>query len=289
MHLALDFWTGTRNAELSSKMVLDPHILVGRYGRVAVLELGSNIVEHAHPQAQGLIKIDGPDRTILVAGRRHVLRDDTMVLLWPWIPHGGLASEGATTRVLAMNLHLPYESQLRARVRVHRSPDGVCRCIDPNLREAADHLKQRLARGEITAGDADKLLSCFSTTCTSSDLGEEGPETTRIDFRIRRVIDHIHAGPTDAPNVDVWVKISGLSRPHFFHLFRHCTGVTPRLYANSLRLEYAIDRLSNSSTPIHTVAESLGFRAASHFTRFFLHHLGSTPRAYRHGVHGFAH
>jgi AraC-like DNA-binding protein len=33
----------------------------------------------------------------------------------------------------------------------------------------------------------------------------------------------------------------------------------------------------------------LGFRAPSHFTRFFLHHLGSTPRAYRHGVHGFAH
>jgi len=128
MHLALDFWTGTRNAELSSKMVLDPHILVGRYGRVAVLELGSNIVEHAHPQAQGLIKIDGPDRTILVAGRRHVLRDDTMVLLWPWIPHGGLASEGATTRVLAMNLHLPYESQLRARVRKVVFAGDVVQC-----------------------------------------------------------------------------------------------------------------------------------------------------------------
>ena len=59
------------------------------------------------------------------------------------------------------------------------------------------------------------------------------------------------------------------------------------LYANSLRLEYAIDRLSNSSTPIHTVAESLGFRAASHFTRFFLHQFGSTPRAYRHGAQAF--
>jgi AraC family transcriptional regulator len=266
-------------------MAPDPHILVGSYGRVAVLELGSDIVEHAHPQAQGLIKIDGPDRTILVAGRRHVLRDDTMVLLRPWIPHGGLASEGASTRVLAVNLDLPYESPLRARVQ--RSPDGVCRCIDPNLREAADYLKQRLARGETTAGDADELLRCFSTICASSDLGEEGPKTTRIDFRIRRVIDHIRTAPTDAQNVDVWVKISGLSRPHFFHLFRQCTGVTPRLYANSLRLEYAIDRLSNSSTPIHTVAESLGFRAASHFTRFFLHQFGSTPRAYRHGAQAF--
>jgi AraC family transcriptional regulator len=269
-------------------MVPDPHILVGRYGRVAVLELGSDIVEHAHPQAQGLIKIDGPDRTILVAGRRHVLCADTMVLLRPWMPHGGLASDGASTRVLAVNLELPYEIAPCTRVRAQRTRDGVCRRIDPNLREAADYLKQRLARGEATAGDADELLRCLSMTCAAAELAEEGMLAPRTDFRIRRVIDHIRTAPTDAQNVDVWVKISGLSRPHFFHLFRECTGVTPRLYANSLRLEHAIDRLSNSSTPIHTVAESLGFRAPSHFTRFFMHHLGSTPRAYRNGVQLFA-
>jgi AraC family transcriptional regulator len=271
-----------------SKMTPDPHILVGRYGRVAVLELGSDIVEHAHPQAQGLIKIDGPDRTILVAGRRHVLCDDTMVLLRPWVPHGGLASDGASTRVFAVNLELPRQTAPRTRLRAQRGKDGVCRRIDPNLREATDYLKQRLARGEATAGDADELLRCFSTTCDAAELTEESMQAPRIDFRIRRVIDHIRTAPSDAQNVDVWVKISGLSRPHFFHLFRECTGVTPRLYANSLRLEHAIDWLSNSSTPIHTVAESLGFRAPSHFTRFFVHHLGSTPRAYRHGVQLFA-
>jgi AraC family transcriptional regulator len=268
-------------------MTSGAHILVGRYGRVAVLELGSDIVEHAHPQAQGLIKIDGPDRTILVAGRRHVLCDDTMVLLRPWVPHGGLASDGASTRVFAVNLELPHETAPRARLRAQRSNDGA-RLIDPNLREATDYLKQRLARGEATAADADELLRCFSTTCDAAELTEEGTQVPRIDFRIRRVIDHIRTAPTDAQNVDVWVKISGLSRPHFFHLFRECTGVTPRLYANSLRLEHAIDSLSNSSTPIHTVAESLGFRAPSHFTRFFVHHLGSTPRAYRYGAQLFA-
>jgi AraC family transcriptional regulator len=268
-------------------MVPDPHILVGRYGRVAVLELGSDIVEHAHPQVQGLIKIDGPDRTILVDGRRHVLGDDTMVLLRPWIPHGGVAAEGASTRVLAVNLDMPYESAGRARAVAQRgrADDGVCHRIGPELRVAADYLRQRLARGEATAADADELLRCCSMACASAEDGAGAP---RIDFRIRRVIDYMRTAPTDAQNVDAWVKISGLSRPHFFHLFRQCTGVTPRLYANSLRLEHAIDRLSNSSAPIHAVAESLGFRAPGHFTRFFLHHLGSTPRAYRHGVQGFA-
>jgi AraC-like DNA-binding protein len=272
-------------------MAPDPHILVGRYGRVAVLELGSDIVEHAHPQAQGLIKIDGPDRTILVDGRHHMLRDDTMVLLRPWVPHGGLAAEGASTRVFAVNLDLPRESAGHARAVAlwDRAGDGVCHRIGQDLREAAIYLRQRLACGQATAGDADELLRCFSRAYASADRAGEGTQASGIDFRIRRVIEHIRTAPADTQNVDVWVKISGLSRPHFFHLFRQCTGITPRLYANSLRLEYAIDRLSNSSAPIHAVAESLGFRAHSHFTRFFLHHLGSTPRAYRHGVHAFAH
>lgn len=264
-----------------SKMTPDPQIVVGRYGRVAVLDLGSDIVEHAHPQAQGLIKIDGPDRTILVAGRRHILCDDTMVLLRPWVPHGGLASDGASTRVFAVNLELPRDA---ARMLVQRGKDGACQRIDPNLRKAAAYLEQRMARGQATAGDADELLRCFSATWDAANVTEERVQAPRVDFRIRRVIDHIRAAQTNAQNVDVWVKVSGLSRPHFFHLFRECTGVTPRLYANSLRLEHAIDWLSNSSAPIHTVAEFLGFSAPSHFTRFFFHHLGSTPRAYRHGV-----
>ena len=36
----------------------------------------------------------------------------------------------------------------------------------------------------------------------------------------------------------------GLSRPHFFKLFRTQVGLTPNLYANALRMERAIERLA---------------------------------------------
>jgi AraC-like DNA-binding protein len=39
---------------------------------------------------------------------------------------------------------------------------------------------------------------------------------------------------------------SGLSRPHFYKLFREQVGLTPNLYLNALRMERAIDRLSGS-------------------------------------------
>ena len=77
---------------------------------------------------------------------------------------------------------------------------------------------------------------------------------------------------------------AGLSRAHFFSLFRRDTQVTPLVYANVLRFEAAVDRLSHSSAPVGEVSHDLGFSEASHFARFFRQHLGITPTDYRRAV-----
>lgn len=273
-------------------MSLDPRILVGRYGRVAILELGGDIVEHAHPQGHGLIKIGGPDRTIIVAGREYVLRDDTVILLKPWVLHAGAASDAqASTRVLAVHIDLP---RFAAHHRLARSSAGTaarygaCQPIRGDLREAALRLERHLTCGDATPDEADELFHLLFATYGIADLADVAVEAGRVDYRIRRVVARIRADPMLARDVAACTRIAGLSRPHFFQLFRQSTGVSPRVFGNSLRLEAALERLSSSSAPIHAIAEALGFSAPSHFTRFFLHHLGSTPTAYRHGVHGMA-
>jgi AraC family transcriptional regulator len=260
-------------------MAPDPKTLVGSRGRIGVLNLDGEVTEHAHPQAQALIKIGGPDRVIAVAEQRHVLSDDILILLPPWVPHAGLATTGGNTSVLSVNLGFLAPAMQTGR------DNAICRPIDPKLRRAADDLRDRLTRGEASAGDADDLLRSFSEACPGNYFGD-GPRA--IDFRIRRVVEHIRSAPAHAQHVAAWVDVAGLSRQHFFQLFRDCIGVTPRLYANSLRLECALDRLSRSTIPIHKLSNALGFRAPSHFTRFFVDNFGSTPRAYRRGAHVLA-
>jgi AraC family transcriptional regulator len=274
--------------EPASRMVSEPRVLFGRKGRVAVLELGADIVEHAHPQMQALLKIEGPDRAIVVAGERYMLRDDSWIQLRPWIPHAGLSSDPVGTRVFAVNLNRPSTDGAGMRAAGGPNAKNICRRFDSQLRAAVDQLKLRLIRGQAVADDADDLLDCVSAACASTDFTDDATKTARMDFRVRRVIERIHTDPVTARNLDACVGFSGLSRPHFFRLFRLCTGLTPRLYANSLRLEGAIDRLINTSMPIHAVSESLGFSAPSHFTRFFLRHLGTSPRAFRQGVYSVA-
>lgn len=77
------------------------------------------------------------------------------------------------------------------------------------------------------------------------------------------------------------------SRAHFFSLFQRDTQVTPLVYANVLRFEAAVQRLTQTAEPVGDVSHELGFSAPSHFSRFFRAHLGITPSDYRRKVNLF--
>ncbi len=73
----------------------------------------------------------------------------------------------------------------------------------------------------------------------------------------------------------------GLSRPHFFALFKEQTNLTPNVYWNTLRMEEAVRQLQWSREPLISVACNLGFTTQGNFSRFFRDHVGVPPTLYR--------
>ena len=63
--------------------------------------------------------------------------------------------------------------------------------------------------------------------------------------------------------------------------------IPPLVYANVLRFEAAVQRLTQTAEPVGDVSHELGFSAPSHFSRFFRAHLGITPSDYRRKVNLF--
>jgi AraC-like DNA-binding protein len=100
-----------------------------------------------------------------------------------------------------------------------------------------------------------------------------------VDFRIRRVVAELRRTPNRA--VAELAQLAGLCLPHFFHRFRACTGLTPRGFANAIRLERALDGVADTAMPLAALSRQLGFTHQSHFTRFFRSRVGFSPRAYR--------
>ena len=73
----------------------------------------------------------------------------------------------------------------------------------------------------------------------------------------------------------------GLSRPHFFKLFKKQLGITPNVYLNTLRSERAIDDLVNTEKTVTNIASDLGYSSQASFTRFFSSNVGIAPSEYR--------
>src|SRR5246127_4785578 len=102
-----------------------------------------------------------------------------------------------------------------------------------------------------------------------------------IDFRVRKSLRILDEGIPEGVELDNVARDAGLSRPHFFKLFRENTGVTPALYANTMRIERALDRLTSSQISVTDIGFELGFSSQSHFTHFFSSHVGIAPTQYR--------
>ncbi|MGI9483314.1 MAG: helix-turn-helix domain-containing protein [Hyphomicrobiales bacterium] len=115
----------------------------------------------------------------------------------------------------------------------------------------------------------------------SSDNGLRSDWSSVRDFRIRRSIRLMRERIGDEIALDQVAQDSGLSRPHFFKLFRQNIGVTPNIYMNTLRMESSIDRLTSTSDTITSIGLDLGFASQASFTRFFTANVGIPPTDYR--------
>lgn len=83
---------------------------------------------------------------------------------------------------------------------------------------------------------------------------------------------------------DELANVCGISTKHFMKLFKDCYKTSPQEYIMRQRLKKAQFTLINTSLPIDTIAESLGFYDSSHFIRRFSKVYGVSPLRYRRSV-----
>ncbi len=269
-------------------------IFQGAFGRVSLLDMSKPLVIHAHHHCHALIKVSGVDSSFWVKGRSQPLTKDSVVLINAWEPHAyehTLSGEGRCI-LLALYLETAWLGQVLRSLTVSRHPQFFpvpCAVLPPGARKlanalAAEMLVSRDIPSDILEG---KIFDLFMATAERhsslrdySDLFSSMRVNT-LDPRIRHAVGKIRDNLHYGGNFAEVAAESGLSRAHFFELFRRSTNVTPAVYANALRVEAAINGLCNPDTRISDISYDIGFSAPGHFTRFFRQHLGITPGEYR--------
>lgn len=258
----------------------------GAFGRVTVYRLDKPMRMHAHREGHLIFHLSGPPAVVTISGAPHALDQDQGVAINPWQPHDFQPHDGDSPTVILVAYicerwldrdhegrgslrfganHVRYGSTIRSLAFALAGAlvtPGVFRLVDARLNELFD--------------------ACFDESWISNALpGHIAPQHDTIDFRVRKSLRLLHEGLTEGVALDAVARDAGLSRPHFYKLFRENTGVTPALYANTVRIERALDFLVGSSASVTDIGYDLGFSSQSHFTHFFSSHVGIAPTQYR--------
>jgi len=263
-------------------------IFQGSFGRVALLDMTAPLVVHAHSQCHVLLKSSGADTLFRVRGRSCYLSEDTAVLINTWEPHAYTHQPGAPqTLILALYIEPYWLSAIDGHFRSSAHPrffPEPCVSLTPPVKRLAQRLTaEMLADGELDEQTLENLMCSVIMHFSGFRSLDGAPAASPLfsDYRIRKAITYMKANPRGSYEINQLSAIAGLSRPHFFAMFRRCTAMTPAVFANVLRVETAVAALAQGEDSIGALSAELGFDAQSHFTRFFRHHLGITPSDYR--------
>jgi AraC-like DNA-binding protein len=261
----------------------------GAFGRACLFALDRPMAPHAHREGHLIFHVEGPGAEVAVDGRRVALLPGSAVAISPWQPHQFLTLDRRRP-VLALVLYIQprwFVGASRQAVGTLSFGRSVVEVTERLARLVGDTARHLAARGSTDGALEDRLgalvQAAFDQTWQWN--GEGAPARTGVcgprDFRIRRALGLM--GETLGEPIDLasLSRAAGLSRPHFFKLFREQMGLPPTLYLNALRMERAIDRLALGLETVSDIGLDLGFSTPASFSRFFIANGVVPPSAYR--------
>jgi AraC family transcriptional regulator len=257
----------------------------GPFGHVSLLELTGELVEHVHSTASVSFWLSGSEALLTVRGSPSGHNDQRATLINSLVPHSvKVLGDGKSAQCLSVYL---FPDWLSRALPTHLTAN--CAQLDllitselrAELWELVDMLRDDLVE-QIELDSAIVTFLCRAlkgarVLAEDATLAERRPR----DFRIRKAIVLMRENLTSGLDMESVARASGISRPHFFSIFRDELDLTPRTFWNSLRLESALRQMRVSANSLTFVASNLGFNAQCNFTRFFKQHTGVAPSAYR--------
>jgi AraC-like DNA-binding protein len=261
----------------------------GRFGRATIYRLNRPFNIHAHREGHLIFHLSGDEGGVLVAGIPRWANNDSIVAVSPWEPHNFIPTdldEGATFFVLYVNPDWFGDGGTTAPLRFGCSQLARTPALDAQIRRVSALV---CAAERVTSLDCELrslIDACYEETWRQMNLGGGAcPQGQLVDFRVRKSMRLMEESLGADIEFDAVARGAGLSRPHFYKLFRTQTGLTPNLYVNTLLMEQAIESLVGSDTPVANIGYDLGFSSQSGFTRFFAANVGMAPTQYRRVAH----
>lgn len=263
----------------------------GKFGRACIYQMNRPMITHAHREGHLTFLLRGVDANQLISDKMYDISPESACAINPWEPHDfrpGDEDEGSLFLILYVQpiWFLEVGRSATSALRFGRTQIEVSDTIHRSVHKVANLLLDSYADDRFDGYLYELTQECFDQSWqwqASTDLF--AGSGTFTDFRVRKSIQFMTNQLGSEIVLDEVARESGLSRPHFYKLFRKQTGITPNLFLNTLRMERAIEQLTETDLSVTDISCDLGFSSQSGFTRFFCSNVGMAPTDYRRVAH----
>lgn len=266
----------------------------GAFGRATVYHLDRSLLSHAHREGHLIFHVGATAPVLRLGDVSRVIDPKIAGAINPWQPHSMPIAEGGAG-VICLILYIRQEWFQRlsenSGFQAMRFGRSFIDLTD-NARALVDRVAAELLESNHMAQCEQFERILFELTQTCFDLSWRSIPAPQPPFALSRLYRDSRISRSlnlMAERIDMGddfvlegiAREAGLSRPHFFKLFREQLGLTPNIYLNTLRMEHAIERLTCSQDQITAIGLDLGFSCQASFSRFFVTNVGIAPSDYR--------
>ena len=264
----------------------------GAFGQAVVLESRADLVPHSHSESQIAFWLGGTRAQAQVGDELVQYDQDTGLATNAYQSHDMTLQDGKGPAVfLVFMISRQWLNERRKSTGqrfVFPSPRIP---IDLALRQACwrvlDLILSPQRASGLMDGEVEKLIiAAIDATAASAPADKVGLGMPTLDHRLRSAIMLMRENVAEKITVEEIAAKVGLSRAHFFTLFREQLHTTPQVFWSAVRVEEAMRRLITESAPLTWVAMDLGFSAPGNFSRFFKEHTGVSPSTFRRAATG---
>jgi AraC-like DNA-binding protein len=256
----------------------------GSFGRVTVYRLDKPMRTHAHREGHLTYLLSGPPAIVTICGVPHLVNETAGVAINPWQPHSFQPMSSGEPAVFLVayicDRWLDRDHEGRGSLRFGANAIRVGTTIR-SIAVSLAHTLVTNASFRIVNRYLNQLFDASFDESWATRRPTRSTQRATIDFRVRKSLRLLDDGLAQGIELNDVARDAGLSRPHFYKLFRENVGITPALYANTMRIERALDRLTRSQVSVTDIGFELGFSSQSHFTHFFAANVGIAPTQYR--------
>ena len=260
----------------------------GAFGTAIVLELHADLVAHAHSETQIAFWLGGARASARVGSETVYYGEDVALGANAFESHDmTLLDNSGSCLFLAFMISNDWLAQREhARGRKFRLPSPHIP-IDATLRQSCWRVLDLIisahdARASID-DEVERLLEAAIDSASGAPGEKKGGLGMSTDHRLRSAIAHMRDNVSEKSTVDEIAAKVGLSRAHFFALFRDQLNTTPQVFWSAVKVEEAMRRVAEGGA-LTEVAMDLGFSAPGNFSRFFKEHTGVSPSIFRRAV-----